>query len=269
LARENGKSHSPYPTTILKLLTLARDLRRRKSRDRQRLFVSEGVRAVEELLRSSLNVRGALIAPQLRDAPRGAALIETLRSRGVATEEVGAHEFASAAETESPQGVIAIAESPELTFADVPDTWTGVLVVLDGIQDPGNVGTILRTAAALGAVATVTLPGTVDLWNAKVVRSGMGAHFKHPAFSTTWSELDTFRERAGVTLLAADANGEAVAAVKAPPRSALVVGNEGAGLSSDARTRADRVVALPLAQGVESLNVAVATGILLYLLNKQ
>jgi TrmH family RNA methyltransferase len=268
LAPEIGKSHSPYRTIQLKLLTLARDLRRRKSRERQKLFVSEGVRAVEELLRSPLNVRGALIAPQLRDAPRGAALIDALRSKGILTEEVGPLEFASAAETESPQGVIAIAEPPDLSFDDLASAWSGVVVVLDGVQDPGNVGTILRTAAALGATATVALPGTVDLWNAKVVRSGMGAHFKHPAFSTTWTELDAFRAHADVELLAADAGGQSVVGVTPRSRAALVVGNEGAGLSTEARSRADRLVALPLAHGVESLNVAVATGILLYLLTQ-
>jgi TrmH family RNA methyltransferase len=256
------------PATNLKLLTLARDLRRRKSRERQQLFVCEGVRAVEELLRSSLKVRGAVIAPQLRDAPRGAALVDALRAKGVQVEEVGSHEFASAAETESPQGVIAIADSPDRSLADIGNDWKGVVVVLDGVQDPGNVGTILRTAAALGAIATMALPGTVDLWNAKVVRSGMGAHFTHPAFSTTWSELDAFRARDGISLLAADASGDAISGVSRPTRAALVVGNEGAGLSDEARARADRVVALPLSAGVESLNVAVATGILLYVLKR-
>ena len=251
----------------MKLLTLARDLRRRKAREKQRLFVAEGVRAVEELLRSPVTVRGALVAPQLRDAPRGAVLAEQLRQR-TTVEDVDPAEFGSAAETESPQGVIAIAEVPERSFDDLGDAWTGVLLVLDAVQDPGNVGTILRTAAAFGAVATVTLPGTVDLWNAKVVRSGMGAHFRHPAFSSTWSELDTFRQRSGMRLLAADASGEPVAAVERPRRAALVVGNEGSGLSADARARADRVIALPLEPGVESLNVAVATGVLLYLLSR-
>ncbi len=177
-------------------------------------------------------------------------------------------EFGSAAETESPQGVIAIAEVPHRSLADLPADWSGVLVVLDAVQDPGNVGTILRTAAALNAVATIALPGTVDLWNAKVVRSGMGAHFRHPAFSCTWSELDAFRARADMALFAADAAGEPVSSVAAPSRLALVVGNEGAGLSAEARSRAQRVVALPLAAGAESLNVAVATGILLYTFNR-
>jgi TrmH family RNA methyltransferase len=251
----------------LKVLTLARDLRRRKAREKQQLFVAEGVRAVEELLRSSLTIRGALIAPQLLDAPRGAALAASLRER-VTVEEVGPLEFASAAETESPQGVIAVAEIPARSLADLEESWRGVLLVLDAVQDPGNVGTILRTAAAFGAVATITLPGTVDLWNAKVVRSGMGAHFNPPAFSSTWSELDTFRARSGLELFAADASGTDVSKVDRPARIGLVMGNEGSGLSTDARERADRIVSLPLQEVVESLNVAVATGVLLYLLSR-
>jgi TrmH family RNA methyltransferase len=252
----------------LKLLTLARDLKRRKAREKHQLFVAEGVRAVEELLRSPLTVRGALVAPQLLEAPRGAALAAALRSSGAPVEDVPAAEFGSAAETESPQGVLAIAEVPHRSLSDLPNVWTGVLLVLDAVQDPGNVGTIIRTAAALGAVATIALPGTVDLWNAKVVRSGMGAHFRHHALPSTWSELDAFRVHAKTAVYVADASGEPVSAVAPPSRLALVVGNEGAGLSAEARARADRTVALPLAPGVESLNVAVATGILLYTLNR-
>ena len=230
--------------------------------------MAEGVRAVEELLRSPLTIRGALIAPQLNDAPRGAALVDSLRARGVQIQEVASNEFASAAETESPQGVIAVAEVPARSLVDLGDGWKGVVLVLDAVQDPGNVGTILRTAAAFGAVATITLPGTVDLWNAKVVRSGMGAHFTHPAFSSTWAELDAFRVRAGAKLFAADTGGQSASSVTPASRVALVVGNEGAGLSKEARERADFTIALPLSPGVESLNVAVATGVLLYLLSR-
>ena len=252
----------------MKLLTLARDLKRRKAREKHRLFVAEGVRAVEELLRSPLPIKGALVAPQLLDAPRGAALADALRGRGVDVEDVAANEFGSAAETESPQGVIAIAEVPQRSLEDLSNGWKGVLLVLDAVQDPGNVGAIVRTAAALGAVATIALPGTVDLWNAKVVRSGMGAHFHHAAFSSTWAEVDTFLEQSGTKLFAADPAGETASSVPTPDRVALVVGNEGAGLSSETRARADRTIALSLDPKVESLNVAVATGILLYLLGR-
>jgi TrmH family RNA methyltransferase len=254
----------------LRLLTLARDLRRRKARERQRLFVAEGVRAVEELARSPLRIRGVLAAPQLVHAPRGAALRAALLARGVELADVGEREFASAADTDSPQGVLAIAEAPERSLDGLELGERGVLLVLDGVQDPGNVGTILRTAAALGAVATLALPGTVDLWNAKVVRSAMGAHFHHPAIASTWPDLDAFRAERGIPLWAADAAGAPIgdATDGPPPRLALVLGNEGNGVSDDARARAAATIALPIAGGVDSLNVAVAAGIFLYALRR-
>ena len=248
----------------MKLLTLARDLRRRRARERQRLFTAEGVRAVEELVRSGLPVRGVLVAPQLADAPRGAALIGTLRTAGIEIAEIPPLDFASAAETESPQGVLAIGEIPERTLDTLELPERARIVVLDAVQDPGNVGTILRTAAALGATAAVSLPGTVDLWNAKVVRSAMGASFFFPVVSATWAELDQFRHRNAVALWGTDAGGVALDTLQPPPRLALVVGNEGGGLSADARERIDLLAALPIESVVESLNVAVATGIFLY-----
>ncbi|MEP6729257.1 MAG: RNA methyltransferase [bacterium] len=252
----------------MKLLTLARDLRRRRARERQRLFTAEGVRAVEELVRSGLPVRGVLVAPQLADAPRGTALIGSLRTAGVEIVEIGPLDFASAAETESPQGVLAVAEIPERTLETLVIPERARIVVLDAVQDPGNVGTILRTSAALGAAAAVALPGTVDLWNAKVVRSAMGASFHFPVLSTTWVELDLFRQQNAVALWGADAAGAPLDTLHPPARLALVVGNEGAGLSQDARQRIDTLAALPIGSVVESLNVAVATGIFLYQLRQ-
>ncbi|HET7631423.1 MAG TPA: RNA methyltransferase [Gemmatimonadaceae bacterium] len=248
----------------MRLLTLARDLRRRKARERQRLFVCEGVRAVEELLRSPIAPLGVLVGPQLLEAPRGAALREALVAAGITLEEVPLREFHTAAETESPQGVLAIAPVPERSLDAVAAVDGLRVLVLDALQDPGNVGTILRTAAALGVSATLALPGTVDLWNAKVVRGAMGALFHHHAQAATWAEVDALATRAGLAVWAADAHGAPLGSTPAPARLALVVGNEGAGLSGEARARASHTVALPISGAVESLNAAVATGILLY-----
>ena len=248
----------------MKLLTLARDLRRRKSRERSQLFAAEGVRAVEELLRSPLRITGALVAPQLADAPRGAALLTALRGNNIDVIELAPLVFASAAETDSPQGVLAIAEIPARSLDTLALDARVRLVVLDAVQDPGNVGTILRTAAALGATAAVAMPGTVDLWNAKVVRSAMGASFHFPVLAATWDALDLFRRRESLALWGADALGAPLDTLHPPARLGLVVGNEGAGLSIDARNRIDTLAALPIGPAVESLNVAVATGIFLY-----
>ena len=265
-----GNSYSIYyPHPRLRVLTLARDLKRRKSRERHSLFVAEGVRAVEELMRSDLRVTGILTAPQLDGAPRGTALRDLMSERAVEVTAVNEAEFRSAAETESPQGVLAIAEIPRHSLRDFTNRDTLRLLVLDAVQDPGNVGTILRTAAALGADATVALPGTVDLWNAKVVRGAMGASFRHPAFHAGVEELLAFIEAESIDLWGADIGGQSVNDLKPPKRLALAVGNEGAGLSSSIRERAAKLVSLPISDAVESLNVSVATGILLYQLRKE
>lgn len=252
----------------MRLLTLARDLRRRKSRERQEFFVAEGVRAVEELLTSGLRIRGVLVAPQLDGAQRGAALRERIVESGIETAAVTEAEFRSAAETESPQGVIAIAEVPRHSLAELGNRDALRILVLDAVQDPGNVGTILRTAAALGADATVALPGTVDLWNAKVVRGAMGASFRHPVLHVSLEDFIAFTSDNAIEIWGADASGEPVDSREPPPRLALAVGNEGAGLSSSMRERVTRLVSLPITGHVESLNVAVAAGILLYQLRQ-
>jgi TrmH family RNA methyltransferase len=248
----------------VKLLTLARDLTRRKSREKHSLFIAEGVRCVEELLRSRVKLRGALVAPQLVSAPRGAALRAALVTSGAEISDVSEKEFRSAAETESPQGVLAIGEVPAFSLDTLELPKRCRLVVLDGLQDPGNVGTILRTATALGAAGTIALPGTVDIWNAKVIRSSMGAQFHHPALHATPSDLARFFDERGVTLWAADMGGDPIDRTAAPDRLAIGFGNEGAGLSSEVRAMARRIVSLPISPAVESLNVAVAAGIILY-----
>ena len=219
-------------------------------------------------MRSPLEARGVLIGPQFDENARSAAIRRELERRALPTEHVNERDFESAAETESPQGILAIGVVPKRSLDEVSTSGPVLLLVLDGVQDPGNVGTIVRTAAALEATATLALPGTVDLWNAKVVRSGMGGHFHHPCLSVTWDELDTFRTTRGLTVWAADATGEPLGGTARPERLALVVGNEGAGLSPSARARAERLVSLPIGSAVDSLNVAVAAGILLYELRR-
>ncbi len=249
------------------MLTQARDLRRRRAREEQGVFVTEGVRAVEELVASPLVVRGALVSPKLATTERGLRLRAALDARGIGVTEVSERDFASAADTEAPQGVLAVAEIPSRTL---PTPQPGVpfrAVVLDGVQDPGNVGTIVRTAAALGAQAVVALPGTVDLWNVKVVRSAMGALFTHHALHATLPDLAAWAAAERVALWGADGAGTPLPAVgPIPERVGLVMGNEGAGLTPEVAAACARTVAIPIAPGVESLNVAVATGILLHAL---
>ena len=249
----------------VKLLTIARDLQRRKAREKNQRFVVEGVRSVESLLDSPVQVTGILAAPGLARDTRGLAILARAEQNNIPVLPVSDAEFASAASTDTPQGVLAIAEIPDYRMA-APKTSVRYLV-LDALQDPGNVGTIIRSAAAFGVTATVCLPGTVDVWNAKVVRSAMGALFSHPAVQLTGAEFGEFCHSHKVECWAADTEGTPLTLVTSvPPRLALIVSNEGAGLSADAAALATQRVAIAMASGVESLNVAVATGILLHAL---
>jgi TrmH family RNA methyltransferase len=258
----------------VQLLTLARDLKRRKARERRSQFVAEGVRTVEELLLSPVVVRGVLRTAAFAEAARGAArgaareaaLLDALARRNIECVEVDEKDFLSAADTEHPQGILAVADVPVNALASLTLAESTRLLVLDAIQDPGNAGTLVRTAAALGIAAVIALPGTADLWNAKAVRGGAGAHFRLPALHASAGELTSFLAARHIALWGADAGGEAVDRVTAPRRLALAVGNEGAGLSAGVRELSEKIVGLPMAAEVESLNVSVAAGIMLWAL---
>jgi len=230
------------------------------------MFVAEGVRTVEELLASPLRVKGILTCDLLDRTPRGAALAAQCLARDLDVLRVSEREFISASDTDHPQGILAVAEVPTLAIDALALPAAARLLVLDGIQDPGNVGTLLRTASALGCTATLVLPGTVDPWNAKVVRSAVGMQFTHPTLTCSEEELDKFLSAQGVSLWGAAAEGVALGASPVPQRLAIVMGNEGAGLKPSVRARCDQLVAIEMVPGAESLNVAVAAGILLHAL---
>lgn len=250
----------------MRTLTLARDLKRRKARERQGLFVAEGIRTVEELLHSGIPITAALTCDLIDRTPRGATLAAQLLGRDVELLRVSEREFLSASDTEHPQGILAIARQPQRQLEELSPTPTARYLVLDGIQDPGNAGTLLRTAAALGCQATLVLPGTVDPWNAKVVRSAVGMQFTHPTIDCTEETLITFLSARGIPLWGAAADGDSLSSVAPPQRLALVVGNEGAGLKPALRDQCARLLSIPMVPGAESLNVAVAAGILLHAL---
>ncbi|MCU0647819.1 MAG: RNA methyltransferase [Gemmatimonadaceae bacterium] len=250
----------------MNLVRLARDLKRRKARERRGHFVAEGVRTVEALLASPLAVEGILVTPSLAATPRGAALAERAKT-ATRVDEVDEATLADAAGTDEPQGVIAVATIPQWSADTILDTAPAAarFLVLDAVQDPGNAGTMVRTAAALGASATLLLPGTVDIWNAKVVRGAMGALFTHPTLPVTSETFHAFLERAEAPCWVADALGQPIDDCPAVAgRLAIVIGNEGQGPTTLTRARADRIVSIPIAPSVESLNAAVAAGILLH-----
>lgn len=245
-----------------------RSLHRRRSRERDGLFLSEGIRVVEELLDAGLVLRQAVVSSSLEDTERGARLAARL---GGVTEvkAVSDSELAALADTTTSQGVLVVAEIPASDLEGVRPAGASVVLVLDGVQDPGNLGTLARSASAFGCEALVCLPGTVDPWNPKAVRGSAGAVFRQPVVRPGVEELGEWLDRYGYLLAGADAAGESIRGVELPQRVALVVGNEGAGLGDEVRARCGRLVSVPMPGGTESLNVAVAGSILLYELTRE
>ena len=247
------------------LHSLIRDLHRRKARERRGLVVAEGRRLVADALAGGARVRAVLAVADAAEGPV-AALLADAAARGITTEVTSRKEFDALADTATPSGVLAVIEWAPLGLDAVRlDEGPAAVLVLDAVQDPGNVGTMVRTAFAIGATATVALEGTADVRSPKVLRAAMGAVFRHPVAQANAADCLQFLSHNRFELWAAAADGAAIATdTPVPERIALVVGNEGGGIRPELLSRAARRVAVPMREGAESLNAAVAVGILLH-----
>ncbi len=248
----------------MSLISTIRDLHRRKGRERRELTLAEGVRLLEEALSAGVVVRGAATAPSLEGTPRGLALKARLESAGIALEDVDDAELARLADTEHPQGIVAVVESRHWSLDDIAIGSTSVVLALDAVQDPGNVGALARTALGLGAAGLIALPGTADLSNPKALRGSMGALFRLPAVACPVDAFVGWARGERLALWTTAMDGTPVGDIRRDGPIALLVGNEGAGVRPELAAVASRSVTVPLGNGVESLNVAVAAGILLY-----
>jgi TrmH family RNA methyltransferase len=237
-------------------------LGRSKDRRQENAFVIEGVRLVEEALAAGWTFRFVLYSQALSE--RGRGVLEELRRVGVEVEEAAEHLLASNAGTETTQGLLAVLEHQSLPVPEKLD----LVLILDQMRDPGNLGSLLRSAAAAGVQAVFLTPGSADAFAPKVVRSGMGAHFHLPIQMMDWEKI---HERlAGLKLVLAEMNAP-LSCWKADLRSglALVIGGEAEGASQAARMYASEHVQIPMATGSESLNAAVAGAILLFEIKRQ
>lgn len=225
----------------------------------------EGVRLVEEALAAQVPIKGAIIAADFERTARGASLREDLETHAVPIEAVSARVFAPLADTETPQGIVAVIEPRRWTVEDLKLDPGAAVQVIDGVQDPGNVGTLLRTGHGLGATGTIVLRGTADILGPKTLRAAMGANFRHPVVPLDDAAFIAWARTNGVTLWATAADGVPIGRVKRGTGPVgVIVGNEGAGIRPALNAVAAQRVAIPMAAGAESLNVAVAAGILLY-----
>ena len=243
---------------------LVAGLRQRKTREREGLVLVEGVRAVNEALDAHVDVRFAVTSPKLVTTDEGVALSERLGTTPI--EGVSDDELTALADTTTPQGVLLVCRQPRLDLGDLP---ANRLLIVDGVQDPGNTGTLIRAAVAFGLDGVVCLDGTADPWGAKTVRASAGLVFRCRVTRAGASETLEHLAAVGTPLLVADASGRDVERHRGAPRFALVVGNEGAGVRSELETAAADVVAVPMTGPAESLNVGVAGSILMHTLTRE
>jgi TrmH family RNA methyltransferase len=239
-------------------------LKTRKGRPREGLVLVEGVRAAAAALAGGADVRFVVRSPRLLESEPGRALAAALSERGSEAHEVDDADLADLSDTEHPQGVLCVCAEPSLDLVQLRDHDPSTLLLLDGVQDPGNLGTLIRAAQAFGVDAVIVLDGSVDPWNPKAVRAAAGANFHVRVARTPWSEAGPWLEERGTEILAADPDGDDVRSLEPGPSWALVVGNEGAGLREEVVAAAAKRVSIPMPGDAESLNAGVAGSILLY-----
>jgi len=231
---------------------------RAKERREAGAFLAEGVRLVEEAVINNWGFRFALFDETLSE--RGKSQVEGLRSRGVDVEEVSASVMRSLSETETPQGILAVLQISNLPISNS----LNFILIPDQIRDPGNLGTLLRTAAAAGVQAVLLPPETTDAFAPKVVRSGMGAHFHLPIHSMTWDEIKRVSESANQRVYLADMNGQSCWETDLRQPLALIIGGEAEGASEQARELANQKISIPMNGNIESLNAGVAGSVLMF-----
>lgn len=180
---------------------LARALLERRGRAQQGRCLAEGVRLIEDAVRAGLTPALLFFTAQATEQPRAGQLIAAMDQAGVPVMELSPAVFAALTDTVTSQGVVAVLPIPQLTPPAVPQ----LALVLDQVRDPGNMGTILRSAEAAGVDVVLLPPGCTDPWSPKVVRAGMGAHFRLPIVAGGWTALA--RHMAGHPVWLAEAQG--------------------------------------------------------------
>jgi len=236
-------------------------LGRAKERREANAFVVEGVRLAEEALNSNWSFQFVLYSDRLNE--RGLHLVKTLEDKGIEIENVESGLLQSLSETETSQGILAVLEDSRLPFPDA----LNFILIPDQIRDPGNLGTLFRTAAAAGVQAVIIPPETADPFAPKVVRSGMGAHFRLPVHSMTWDDIREQTKELQVYL--ADTAGKSFWETDLRQPLALIIGGEAEGASEAARRLATQKISIPMSGNVESLNAGVAGSVLMFEVMRQ
>lgn len=245
------------------LIKHVRALRQKKARAESRTFLVEGIHHVGEALQAGWEVETLIFAPELLTSAFAKDLLARVPDHNL--QPVSAKVIEALTEKENPQGILAVAKQRDLKLDALKPIRQAVALVAP--QDPGNVGTILRTLDAVGADALFILDGGVELYHPTVIRASMGTIFWLPVIQTAFQDFVAWAKNADFQLIGTSAKADAnYRTLTLPPRWALVLGNEQKGLSPEQSAACGIMVSLPMRGRVSSLNLSVAAGALLYAL---
>ena len=249
-------------------IKLLRSLKQRKYRQREKLFVIEGIRIIEEAINDGADILKVYYSPLIGANPRAQRLLKELEKKKIVKFLIEEKLFYELAETEAPQGILAVVKEPDYDLNDLLKfkSLYPHIILINGVQDPGNLGNILRTAAAAGWAGAILSKGTVDLYNPKAIRSTMGAIHKIPILRKIelTDLLYELRQR-NFQIIATGLAGELQHfEIDFSQPTVIIVGNEGNGVDPELLYSVDDVVKIPMDPQAESLNVAVAAGIVIF-----
>lgn len=236
-----------------------------KERAEKGLFLVEGIRLMEEAVKEKVSFEEILYTQRIEDTDRGIAVLAALRKGRAPLYPVSEKVMQSVAETESPQGILGVLRHLVWDIKDVTKG-RGTVVIACGLQDPGNLGTIIRTADAGGCGGVVTTQSTVDVYNSKVIRATMGSIFRVPVLKVRdIMDLISDLKKEGYQIIATTAHSKtSYLDVDYRKPTAFLIGQEASGIPEDLLESADIKVFIPMKVGVESLNAAVSASILIY-----
>lgn len=245
-----------------------RSLHQHKSRSESGLFLVEGIHEVGEAVQAGWEIETLVYSPDLLTSDFGLSLVNDLNQRSIRCAALSGQLFTDLAGKENPQGILAVAHQCLRTleyFSSRKFTWGAACV---SPQDPGNVGTILRTLEAVGADGLFILDGGVDLFHPSLIRASMGSLFWKPIVPATFNEFVAWVRQSGLQLVGSSAHAvlDYRAYKRGGRRAILLLGNEQKGLTEDQQAACDVVLSMPIKGRGSSLNLAVAAGILLYML---
>jgi TrmH family RNA methyltransferase len=243
-----------------------RALQNRKEREAAGLFLVEGIRQVGDAVAAHAPIESLYYAPDLLISEFALGLIEEQATQGVACYALAPDVFESVASREGPQGILAVVRQPKTILADLNPQNFGWGVALVAPQDPGNIGTILRTINAVGANGLLLLENSADPYHPTAMRAGMGANFWHPVVTALFNEFASWAGQHEYHIVGTSAHGSTDYREMAGYHKPLILlmGSEREGLSDEQIKVCHQLVRLPMQGQVSSLNLSVATGVMLY-----